>query len=124
MTQNLTISIKELVDQPAVIVQVVGVIDSTEALEQVVKIIESSDRKLFLLAMNGVEYINSAGVGEIIAMGQTAKRLGKKLCSIGMQPYVREVFELLGGHYFVHVYNNEQEALAAECGSRPQQESG
>ncbi len=112
--RNLSVSIKEVESRPALVVQVNGTIDSSQDLEEVAKIIETKDRKLFLLAMQGVDYINSAGVGEIIAMSHTAKELGKKLCFTGMQPYVREVFELLGGHYFVKIYETEQEALAAE----------
>jgi len=114
MARNLTVSIKEVEARPAVVVQVTGTIDSSQDLDVVSKLIATSDRKLFLLSMEGVDYINSAGVGEIIAMSHTAKELGKKVCFAGMQPYVREVFELLGGHYFVRVYETEKEALAAE----------
>jgi len=114
MARNLSVSVKEVEARPAVVVHVTGTIDSSQDLEVVSKIIESSDRKLFLLSMEGVDYINSAGVGEIIAMSHMAKELGKKVCFSGMQPYVREVFELLGGHYFVRIYESEQEALAAE----------
>jgi anti-anti-sigma factor len=114
MVSNLTVNVKEVEARPALIVQVVGSIDSSQDLEAISRIIESSDRKLFLLSMAGVDYINSAGVGEIIAMSHSAKELGKKVCFSGMHPYVREVFELLGGHYFVPIYNSEQEALAAE----------
>jgi hypothetical protein len=35
------------------------------------------------------------------------------VCFAGIHPYVREVFELLGGHYFVPIYESEKDALAA-----------
>ena len=113
MVSNLSVTVKEVGGTSALVVQVAGSIDSSQDLDAVSKIIESSDRKLFLLSMRAVDYINSAGVGEIIAMSHTAKELGKKVCFAGIHPYVREVFELLGGNYFVPIYESEKDALAA-----------
>ncbi|NOZ23916.1 MAG: STAS domain-containing protein [Planctomycetes bacterium] len=114
MSANVTVSVREIQSPPALIFEITGTMDSSKDLEYIAGVIESSDKELFLLSMSGVDYINSAGVGEIISISHSVKEAGKKLCFAGMHPYVRGVFELLGGHYFVPVYDSEAEALAAQ----------
>ena len=114
MERDTQVSVKEIESPPALVVNVHGGIETWKGLEAVIKIIESSVQELLLVSMKNVDYIDSAGVGKIMAMGYIAKELGKKLRFAGMQPYVRRVFELLDGHHFVQVFESEQEALAAE----------
>jgi len=113
MSSKIRVSIREVESPPALVVEVNGTLDSAKDIEYISNAIQSSDKQNFLLAMSGVDYINSAGVGEIIALGETLKESGKYLCFAGMHPYVRGIFELLGGHYFVPIYDSEAEALAA-----------
>jgi anti-anti-sigma regulatory factor len=113
MEQELTVSVKEIETPPALLMDVQGSMGSWQGLEVMSKIIESAAQKLLLVSMKNVDCINCAAVGKMLAMGYIAKELGKKLRFAAMQPYIRQAFELLGGHHLVRVYESEKDALAA-----------
>jgi len=113
MPGKVTVNVREIESPPALFFEVSGTLDSAKDLEYISTVIHSSNLDNFLLGLSGVDYINSAGVGEIISLAQTLKEAGKYLCFAGMHPYVRGLFELLGGHYFVPIYDSEAEALTA-----------
>ena len=65
-----------------------------------------------LLNFNGLEYMNSSGIGLLVTMLIRANRQGQKLLAYGLNEHYRHIFELTRLNEAIGVYVNESEALA------------
>jgi len=113
MEQDVNVSVEEIEEPPALLMNLHGSMESWQCFGAVAKIIETSVQKLLLVSMKKVDCISCAGIGKLMAMSFLAKELGKKVRFASMQPSVRRVFDSLEGHRLLSVYDSEQEALAA-----------
>ena len=82
-------------------------------------VFESSLQKLFenqgsLVTMNfsGLDYISSAGLRVILMVAKRAKQAKGRLVLVGLQPHVKEVFEISGFLKILEVVNDQAEAQA------------
>src|SRR5262245_36657357 len=66
-----------------------------------------------LLNFNGLEYMNSSGIGLLVTTLIRANRQGQKLLAYGLNEHYRHIFELTRLNEAIGVYSNESEALAA-----------
>jgi len=99
----------------AYVLEVCGYIDTntSSALERELEIhVEQGHRQLFL-DLSTVDYISSAGWGVFISVIRQIRELGGELRLVGMQPDVREVFELLEFQSILDAYPSLDEALSA-----------
>jgi len=89
-------------------------VHSSEPFKKTVMHAFASDRRLcnVVLLMHGVTFVDSSGVGAILARYRDAAARGGRLAVVGLQVPVRRVFELSGMLKILPVYESEGEALA------------
>ncbi len=74
------------------------------------KLTDARNYKLVLNLQN-VDYINSTGIGAIVAVAQQVRRRKGDLKIYGMKPDIRKVFDLVGASKILEIFETEQEAL-------------
>lgn len=60
--------------------------------------------------LTGVRYIDSSGVGTIVELRRKLERVGTKLVLCGMQPRVRDVFDITHLSRLFNITTNQEEA--------------
>jgi anti-sigma B factor antagonist len=78
--------------------ELAGRIDSESALAlaQTIENSVNGGRDQVLLEMNGVEYMNSAGLRELVKAFKLIQRVGGTLMLVNPSEYVRKLLELVG----------------------------
>ena len=79
--------------------------------EEVNKLLES-DVKSILLNLNGVTYMDSAGIGELVACYKRAAEIGARLKLLNPSGRVSDLLSLTKLQQVFDIYNEEKEALA------------
>ncbi len=79
--------------------------------EEVNKLLEG-DVKSILLNLNGVSYMDSAGIGELVACYKRAAETGAKLKLLNPSGRVSDLLSLTKLQQVFDIYNEEKEALA------------
>ncbi len=82
-----------------------------KALEDLGKKIETNLRLKLLLNLENVEYLSSAGLGNLVGLLKKSRRSGGvfKLCN--MQESILELFEVMRLTKIFEIYNSEAEAV-------------
>lgn len=111
-TANLTMNIREVADGVRVI-DVVGEITSfsdqqiTEAHEEAGK-----GAKAVILNFEGLEYMNSGGIGLLVTTLIRAQRSGHALRAFGLTDHYRQIFALTRLDEAISIYDDEAAAVA------------
>ena len=71
----------------------------------------SQGHRSFLLDMEGLEYISSAGLRSILAAAKQLKEKQGTILFASLHGPVEEVFKISGFHSIFQVYGSEEEAL-------------
>jgi anti-sigma B factor antagonist len=66
-----------------------------------------------ILNFEGLDYMNSSGIGLLVTLLIRANRQGHHLLAYGLNEHYRHIFELTRLNEAIRVYGNEAEALAA-----------
>ena len=66
-----------------------------------------------VLSLAGVDFIDSSGIGWLVARHKDFYRSGGKLVIHSVEPTVMEILKMLKFHQVLHVAKNERAALAA-----------
>ena len=74
------------------------------------KLTDSRHYKL-VLNLEQVDYVNSTGIGAIVAVAQQVRRRKGDLKLFGMKSDIRKVFDLVGASKILDIFETEQEAL-------------
>lgn len=92
-----------------------GRVDSTTAKNFEVEVTSAIDggASKIVLDLQGVNYISSAGLRVVLIAGKHLKAAGGKLALAGMQPAIRDVFEISGFLGLFEVRDTAQEAAEA-----------
>jgi anti-anti-sigma factor len=72
----------------------------------------AAGRDRMVLDLTGVEYISSVGLRVLMLASKQAKAQGGALVVAGLQPVVREIFEISRFHLVLEVFPTLREALA------------
>jgi len=75
-------------------------------------LLQQGGQKL-LVDMGGVEYVSSAGLRVLLATAKKTSALGGRLALCGLQPYVREVFDVAGFTSIFQIMPDAATALAS-----------
>ena len=67
---------------------------------------------MILLNFSGLEYMNSSGIGLLVTLLIRANRQGQKIAAFGLSPHYKDIFELTRLDEAIHIYNDEQTAVA------------
>lgn len=112
MSVKLLFNVRETTAPPALVVELVGIIDSSKCLERLHEIVNKSTHADILVVFSGVDYVNSAGFAEVVVLNEKATLEKKRLRLVDLNFKVRSVFEHLGGLQILDVHKTEEEALA------------
>jgi anti-anti-sigma factor len=96
------------------IVAIAGSLDSStspEAQKSLTEVLTSA--KKVVLDFSALDYISSAGLRVLLGAAKQLRASGGTLGLFGLNPSVREVFEISGFSSILSVYPSEGEALGA-----------
>ena len=66
-----------------------------------------------ILNFNGLEYMNSSGIGLLVTLLIRVNRQKQRLLSYGLSEHYRNIFEITRLSDAIHVYPTEAEAISA-----------
>ena len=94
-------------------VVVEGAIDATTVIsfESQLKQLQEDGYTNFVLDMQGIKYVNSTGLGSLVATADNLEKVGGGLALIRVHPKVKVVFDMLGSNSFFRIFTNEEEAV-------------
>lgn len=114
LTEDSDMTIATEKTASATIVLLQGQINSANAagLEtEILALVEGGVRAL-VLEFGALDYISSAGLRMVLVLAKRLKAEGGRLVLCGMQPHVREVFDISGFLSILNVESTRAEALA------------
>jgi stage II sporulation protein AA (anti-sigma F factor antagonist) len=100
--------------QGVLVVRLTGELDVCGANEfraVVDEALEASGAKHILLNMQGVNFIDSSGLGVILGRYRHIAPLGGKILVVHLAPQVQRIFELAGLMKILNIYQSEDQAL-------------
>ena len=80
-------------------------------LRDLVRVQIEEGRPRLILDLGSVERIDSDGIGEVVAVWQHAKNTGGELVLVGLQPRVRDLFQILFLDKVIPVFDSLAEAV-------------
>jgi anti-anti-sigma factor len=101
------------------VVDLAGELDARadEALTRALDAAADGRPATILLNFTRVSYINSTGIALIVGVLAQARKAGGKVLSCGLSDHYREIFEITRLTDFVHLYPDEDSAVAAASSS-------
>jgi anti-sigma B factor antagonist len=73
----------------------------------------SNGARSIILNFNGLEYMNSSGIGVLVTLLIRVRRQNQRLMAYGLNEHYRQIFELTRLNEAITIHNDEFEALAA-----------
>ncbi len=73
--------------------------------------------KAIILNFEGLEYMNSGGIGLLVTMLIRANRQEQKLLAYGLTEHYQQIFELTRLNEAIQIYDSEADAVAAANGT-------
>ena len=113
-TINLTTSVRNVKEGVAVVDirgDVTGFAETilTEAFNQA----SGTSARAVLLNFQGLEYMNSSGIGLLVTLLIRAQRQKLRLLACGLNEHYRQIFELTRLNEAIGIFSSEGEALAS-----------
>jgi anti-sigma B factor antagonist len=75
--------------------------------------------KLLVLDLNAVNYIDSAGLGELVSAYTVARNSGANLVLVGLTKRVMDLVQITKLFTVFPIFNSIEEALATDQGAKP-----
>lgn len=91
-----------------------GQLNSTNAAAAEAELVQqvTQGERLLALDFSQLDYISSAGLRVVLVLAKRLKQADGKLVLFGLQPHVREVFEISGFLAILTVCDSRDQALA------------
>jgi anti-sigma B factor antagonist len=86
--------------------------ESDSALQDAYERAAEGTRTL-ILAFDGLQYMNSSGIGLLVTLLVRAKRNHQKILAYGLSEHYRQIFELTRLDEAISIYDTEHAAVAA-----------
>ena len=114
MSQTATMDVRQI-GGSASIVDVKGDVtaNSEDVLMDAYNKASESGARSIVLNFEGLDYMNSSGIGLLVTLLVRAKRQRQTLFAFGLTDHYRQIFELTRLDEAVGIYDNEQDALSA-----------
>jgi len=111
---KLTVSVRQA-PGGACIIDIQGDITSfaEEKLTAAYNEAASGSASAIILNFNGLEYMNSSGIGLLVTLLIRAQRQKQSLSAYGLSAHYQQIFELTRLDEAIAIYSTEAEALAA-----------
>ena len=68
--------------------------------------------RTIILAFDGLDYMNSSGIGLLVTLLVRAKRNRQRMLACGLSDHYRQIFELTRLDDAITIHDNEESALA------------
>jgi anti-sigma B factor antagonist len=109
---TLTMYVRRLNDRTSVIdVQGSVTADSEATLMDAYNQATCETTRAIILNFNGLEYLNSSGIGLLVTLLVRAQRQKQRLLAYGLNNHYRHIFELTRLNDAIGIFASEQEAL-------------
>lgn len=108
------LEIKNRNEGSAAVVEFHGEIDASSVelvKSQVTPIVENDVSGKFIFDCTDLKFINSAGIGQFMAFHTKLAKKDKKLLLVGLQPQVKDVFDLIGLTQLLQTFPDVKSAL-------------
>ena len=111
---NVTVAVRKASDSVSIL-DVKGEITAfaENALMDAYTEATSGNARVIVLNFNGLEYMNSSGIGLLVTLLIRANRQKQRLLTYGLSEHYRNIFELTRLNEAIGIYSTEGEALAA-----------
>ncbi len=87
-------------------------------VEKKINDITCKDKVCLVISMEKLEYISSSGLRVLLAGLKKARKQQGDIRLMGLQPYVKEVFDMAGFSDLFKMYEKEAEAIDSFAGAR------
>jgi anti-sigma B factor antagonist len=74
---------------------------------------QAGDARCIIFNFEGLEYMNSSGIGLLVTLLVRAKRQRQSIMAFGLNDHYRQIFELTRLDDAIALYDSESDALAA-----------
>ena len=114
MKANVTMNIRKI-NESASSIDIQGEINSfaENVLMDAYTQATSNGAKAIVLNFNGLEYMNSSGIGLLVTLLIRANRQKQRLLAVGLSDHYKQIFELTRLNEAILIYDTESDALAA-----------
>jgi len=114
MSNNLTATVRRVSNTVSVI-DIHGDISaqSEEKLMTAYGEVNDNGAKCIILNFDGLDYMNSSGIGLLVTMLIRAQREKQRLLAYGLSEHYQQIFELTRLNEAIGIYENEAAALTA-----------
>jgi len=92
--------------------------EGTATLRKETRRLTAEGRVFILLNLAGVRYVDSSGLGEMVAAQTAARRGGGRVAVLGLSPNVRALFEMTALTNVFDIYEDEAGALRGMASGR------
>jgi stage II sporulation protein AA (anti-sigma F factor antagonist) len=96
----------------ATLVTLGGRLDSTNSAKVEADIVADTADDNVVLDVSGLDYISSAGLRVVLILAKRAKQADKRFILAGLQPHIRDVFDISGFLTILDTVDNRDTALA------------
>ncbi len=108
---TLTMDVRKIDDRTSVI-DIKGDVTAASEAELMDAYNAAGDAKVIALNFEGLEYMNSGGIGLLVTLLVRAKRQRQTISAFGLNEHYRQIFELTRLDDAISLYDNESDALA------------
>jgi anti-sigma B factor antagonist len=113
MTQPALAMNVRSVDDTTSIIDISGDVTAASEGELMEAYNSAGDVRAVALNFEGLEYMNSGGIGLLVTLLVRAKRQRQSLLAFGLNEHYRQIFELTRLDDAIALYDNEADALSA-----------
>ncbi len=108
---TLTMDVRSVDDSTSVI-DIKGDVTSGSESELMEAYNAAGDSRRIALNFEGLEYMNSGGIGLLVTLLVRAKRQRQSILAFGLNDHYKQIFELTRLDDAIELYDSESEALA------------
>lgn len=114
MQANVTMTVRTA-GQKTSVIDIQGEINAfaENALMDAYTQASSAGARNIILNFNGLDYMNSSGIGLLVTLLIRAKRQNQRLLAFGLTEHYQQIFELTRLNEAIMIYADEAQALGA-----------
>ena len=109
--RTLTMDVRSIDDRTSVI-DIKGDVTSASEAELMKAYNNAGDSRTIALNFEGLEYMNSGGIGLLVTLLVRAKRQRQSILAFGLNEHYRQIFGLTRLDDAISLYDSETDALA------------
>jgi len=114
MSNQLNATVRQLSQSSSVIdVQADMTAQAETVLMDAYQRASQNGTKAIILNFEGLDYMNSSGIGLLVTMLIRVQRQKQKLLAYGLSDHYQQIFELTRLNEAIGIYSNEEEATTA-----------